>query len=58
MSYRILWSEQALRHGGRRVGLLGFARVAGPVLEAAMRRATSRDLARLAALLEQSQPRR
>ncbi len=30
----------------------GFARVAAPVMERAMRRATSKDLARLAAILE------
>ena len=30
----------------------GFTRVAAPVLERAMRRATSKDLARLAAILE------
>jgi uncharacterized protein YndB with AHSA1/START domain len=30
----------------------GFSRVAAPVMEAAMRRATTKDLARLAALLE------
>ncbi len=30
----------------------GFARISGPLLEAAMRRATTRDLERLAALLE------
>jgi hypothetical protein len=30
----------------------GFARVAAPVLEGAMRRATTKDLARLKALLE------
>ena len=34
----------------------GFGRVAAPVVEAAMRRATAKDLARLKALLEQREP--
>ncbi len=34
----------------------GFGRVAAPVMEAAMRRATAKDLARLKALLEQREP--
>jgi hypothetical protein len=33
----------------------GFSRVTAPVMERAMRRATSKDLARLKALLEASQ---
>lgn len=44
--------------GGTRMTLIntgepsGFSRVAAPVMERAMRRATSKDLARLAAILE------
>lgn len=34
----------------------GFGRLAAPVMEAAMRRATAKDLARLKALLEQREP--
>jgi len=41
--------RMTLRNRGRPTG---FARVAGPIMAAAMRRATTKDLARLKALLE------
>ncbi|MPV37023.1 SRPBCC family protein [Georgenia subflava] len=42
-------TRMSLRNTGRPAG---FARLAAPVVEAAMRRATTKDLARLKALLE------
>jgi uncharacterized membrane protein len=44
-------TRMTLRNSGNPVG---FSRVAGPVMELAMRRATTKDLARLKMLLESS----
>jgi hypothetical protein len=48
-------TRMTLRNRGRPTG---FARVAGPVMERAMRRAMTRDLGRLKQLLESSEGRR
>jgi len=54
------WEPAA--HGATRMALRnrgnpsGFSRVAGPIVRRAMRRATTKDLARLKALLEGREP--